>query len=86
MEEEIDVYVRHSSSGTFLNIHVPSSRKDQFAAALKQGHLQGGGVAVELSVLPEWITDEEVRDKVSALNEFIHLRIPVTSFNISVSD
>lgn len=86
MEDQIEMYVRHSSAGTFLNIHAPSGRKEQFSAALSQGNLEGGGLLIELPVLPEWITDEEVRSKVASLNEFIHLRIPVTSLNITFSD
>lgn len=88
MKNQIEIYVRHSSNGTFLNFHVPSQMKEQFISALHTGSLEdcAAAVAVELAILPEWITDREVRAKVEALDECINLRIPVTSFNVNYGE
>lgn len=87
MGRKIEIYVRHSGAGTFLNLNVPEEFKEQFISAIRTGRLEGSDIttAVELPVLPEWVTDDEAREKVSGLNEAIHLRIPVTSFNVSFS-
>jgi len=85
MQKEIEIYIRHSSAGTFLNFHIPSQLKKKFISAIQKGSLSEGDalMAVELSVLPEWITDKEVQEKLSSMNESIHLRIPVTSLNVN---
>jgi hypothetical protein len=88
VKDEIEIYVRHSSAGTFLNFYVPNQIKEQFITAIRRGGLEGddASVTVELPVLPEWITDEKVRAKVAKLNEPVHLRIPVTSLNVTFSE
>lgn len=86
MKESVGIYVRHSGVGTFLNIHVPGDRKEEISQISCRGEKDREDVFLELHVLSEWITDEEVRSKVTRLNECIHLRIPIAFVNFIVSD
>lgn len=88
MKDKIEIYLRNSSAGTFLNLHIPSQMKEQIIAAIQKSSLNMNDLAmtVELPVLSEWISDQEVRDKVIELNEHIHLSIPITSINCNYTD
>lgn len=82
MEEGIEIYVRHSSGKAMLTIYVPDSQRE----SLMRG-LAGGQVAfevpahLEMSSLPQWITDDELRAKLA--NETVHLRIPIGSVTVN---
>ena len=88
MKDKIEIYIRNSSSGTFLNLHIPSRMKEQIVSAIQKGSLDVNDLAVtvELPVLPEWVSDQEIRAKVAKLNEHIHLSIPITSLNCNFTD
>ena len=40
----------------------------------------------ELSILPEWITDPEQRERIEKLGEVIHVRIPIAVVNTQYTD
>ncbi len=88
MKDKIEIYFRNSSTGIFLNLHIPSQMKEQIVSAIQKGSFDVSDLAmtVELPVLPEWISDLEVRSKVAKLNENIHLSIPITSLNCNFLD
>lgn len=88
VKDKIEIYIRNSSAGTFLNLHVPSQMKEQIVSAIQKGSLDVNDLAmtVELPVLPEWISDREIKAKVAKLNEHTHLSIPITSINCNFTD
>lgn len=88
VNDKIEIYIRNSSAGTFLNLHIPSQMKEQIISAIQKGSLDLNDLAVtvELPVLPEWVSDREVRAKIAKRNERIHLSIPITSLNCNFTD
>lgn len=74
-DDTIEIYVRHSGGKNLLNVYASDDAKK----AAAQAHSRGLPTAfVELSVLPEWITDETQRAAYEAGGEVLHLRIPIS--------
>jgi hypothetical protein len=66
-----EIYVRHSGGANLLNAYGDVSRLD---CSVRSGE----PVAfVELSVLPEWITDIDQRIAYMTSGQIIHVRIPI---------
>jgi hypothetical protein len=88
MEDGIEIYVRKSADRTLLNLHVPAHLKEQFIAALESGSFSDSCIpmALELSPLPDWITDQDLRGAATLAGTGVHLRIPLTAINLSFSD
>lgn len=64
-----------------LTIHVPHGQRESLMRDLADGHIEFEVPAhLEMSPLPEWITDEKLRAKLA--NEIIHLRIPISSVSV----
>jgi hypothetical protein len=74
----IEIYVRHNGNGAVLNIYLDSSTKQELISALQSGRFESAGVPMhlELSVLPEWLTNQGES----------HARIPVAAINIAETD
>ncbi len=73
MSEPCEIYVRHSGEANLLHAYGDASK-------LRHSGERGEPVAfVELSVLPEWITDPEQRKAYAESGQMIHLRIPIHS-------
>ena len=74
--EPFDIYVRHSGDKNVLFIHgCPGTQEETVAE-----RLEGKPLAfLELSVLPEWITDERYRAAYKESGRTLHLRIPIHS-------
>lgn len=75
MSEPCEIYVRHSGGSNMLLAYGDAS-------SLTSSSDEGEPIAiVELSILPEWITDAEKRRSYEASGELIHVRIPIHSAN-----
>lgn len=75
MSEPCEIYVRQSGGANLLNVYGDAS-------ALRQSGERMEPVAfVELSVLPEWITDPDERRAYADSGRVMHLRIPIHSAN-----
>ncbi|HHK5646353.1 hypothetical protein [Serratia nevei] len=86
MDEQIEIYVRNSGGKTLLNLYVPKSMRERFIKGLEEGHLEVDGIPthLELMPLPEWITDEETRERVKG--ESLHVRLPIHALNVDYSE
>lgn len=84
MTEGIEIYIRDNGDQTLLNFYVPERLREEFITALRNGSYWGAQVpiALELSTLPKWITDEEQRTQAERQHESVHVRIPVTAINV----
>lgn len=83
MSKEIEIYVRPSSGRNHLNWYVSKLLQEKLITGLKNGTFDSDGVEInlELSILPEWITDEQQRARFESANESIHIRVPVSAIN-----
>ncbi len=74
----IEISVRHTHNGTLLNIHLDARAKQRLIAGLQSGRFDSRDTPInlELSVLPEWLTDPEST----------HARIPITVINVNEVD
>lgn len=89
MEDRIEIYVRNSADRTLLNLYVPARLRAQLLKALKDGGTfsdSGVPMALELSPLPEWITDDDERERAGQVGPGSHLRIPITSINLQFTE
>ena len=88
MPKAVEIYIRNSSSGTLLNFYIPSDLKEEFIAALRDGSFSKTGVdiALEVSILPHWITDADQRSEVQERGDVVHARIPLSLINVQVTD
>mgnify|MGYP000508771439 CR=1 FL=1 len=70
----IEIYVRHRSEGTMLNIHLDQEAKEALIAALQSGKFDNPNMPIhlELSILPEWLSD----------THSMHARIPISEINV----
>lgn len=75
MSEPCEIYVRHSGDSNLLHAYGDAS-------SLTSPSDEGEPIAfVELTVLPEWITDADKRRSYETSGELIHVRIPIHSAN-----
>lgn len=83
MPNEIEIYVRHNNNDTMLNFYLPEQLKSELTKAVTGGQFRAYGqtIHLELSILPEWITDHAQRDNLSKLESPVHLKIPITCIN-----
>ena len=88
MTKKIEIYLRHSSGRSLLMFHVPASNRNNFLEGLKRGEVSGNelGINLELSVLPEWITDPTERENFIRSGSNIHIRISLASITASYSE
>jgi hypothetical protein len=86
MKQMIQIYVRQSGDQVLLNICVPEGERAKFLAALSSGTFESRTtpIAVELSMLPKWVTDDDVRDQLTGDLGVIHARIPITAINVQI--
>jgi hypothetical protein len=85
MSSGIEIYVRPSGDRVLLNIYVPKSVRKQFLEGLRSGSFGDGDARInmELSVLPQWITESE--DRVA--NQLpTHIRVPISAINVQSDD
>lgn len=73
-DETVELYVRNSASRTLLNLHAGDEAIAAAEIAKKSGLPQA---FLELTVLPEWITDLDQRVAYQNSGELIHVRIPL---------
>lgn len=87
MENQIEIYVRQSAGRTLFNLYVPEQMQKKFIEALRMGSFEAESTPthLELSVLPEWVTDQDQRKELSSLGEPLHLRVPITCINTQFS-
>jgi hypothetical protein len=83
MSNEIEIYVRPSGDKMLLNFHIPEAARDKFIAGLREGHSDGKDTIMhlELSVLPNWLTDADERTQCFANSTSLHVRVPVAAIN-----
>ncbi len=88
MSKTVEIYIRNSGPRTFLNFYIPSDLKEKFISALRDGSLSDAEVdmALEVSVLPHWITDADQRSEAQKRSDVVHARIPLSSINVQVTD
>ena len=88
MNTQIEIYVRPSVGRVLLNIYLGADVRDRFVDGIGRGEFEcrDAPTHLELSVLPEWVTDPELRVKIAALDSPIHVRIPLTHINTGVLD
>lgn len=88
MSKAVEIYIRNSGSRTLLNFHIPSDLKEAFISALRDGSFSEAGVdiALEVSMLPQWITDADQRSEAQECDHVVHARIPLSSINVQVTD
>lgn len=84
MENEIAIYVRPSGDDTYLHFHVPTDRCEALFSGFKNGSFENTDtdIHLEISILPEWITDESQREQLTQCTKVVHLRIPITRINV----
>ena len=77
MNAGIEIYVRPSGNRVLLNLYVPEGCLPDLKAALLAGHNANDlPIALELTVLPEWLTG----------NGEGHVRIPISEINVIATD
>jgi hypothetical protein len=83
-KSRIEAYVRHSFNGATLNLHVAGTMRDKILQGIAAAAIDGTSneIHLELSVLPQWVTDVETRRTVEAVGTPIHIRIPLDSINV----
>ncbi|MDO9170125.1 MAG: hypothetical protein Q7U18_13695 [Methylobacter sp.] len=88
MKNKIEIYLRHSIGKVMLNLYVPKETKKRFLTGLKNGALElpEDSANFELSILPEWITDPEQRERIKNIGETIHVCIPIAAINTMYTD
>jgi len=88
MSHKVEIYVRQSAGRNYLNFHVSNILREKLLASLKNGAVDSDGVDInlELSILPEWITDEEQRARFENQRESMHIRVPVSAINTYFED
>lgn len=88
MDKNIEIYVRQSASRNFLTVHASPEIRDTLLNGLREGSFECGGspTHLELSILPEWITDEDQRCHVKGDLDPIHVRIPISVICTHFSD
>jgi hypothetical protein len=79
---ELAIYVRYSGGRNLLHVHLPAGERENFLSGLAAGEYSSEGTHLELSVLPEWITDDEERAGLVAAGSLPHLRIPLSAINV----
>lgn len=86
MGEQIEIYVRNCGGKTLLNFYVPKAMRERFIKGLEEGQLEVRQIPthLELMPLPEWITDEETRERVKG--ESLHVRLPIHTLNVDYSE
>ncbi|SIQ87876.1 hypothetical protein [Aquipseudomonas alcaligenes] len=74
----IEINIRHRSDGAMLNIYLDRKTKAALIAALESGQFADSNtpINIELSVLPEWLSEPGST----------HARIPISEINISTDD
>jgi hypothetical protein len=82
---DLEIYVRHSSGRALLMLHAPEALRATVLAAIKSGEIDStqARMHLELSILPEWITDSSVRMQVSKIEDSIHVRIPISVLSMN---
>lgn len=87
-DQTLEVYVRHSSGRSILTFHIPTCIRESFLQGINNGEFSSAACQtyLELSVLPEWITDADGRALVQSREEVIHLRIPLAAITSSFSE
>ena len=88
MTDQIEIYVRPRDGKAMLNILVPPHLREQFLRGLQDGAFQSNtaSIALELSPLPQWITDPTLREQAESASDQVHLRIPVAAVNLTTLD
>ena len=74
--EPFAIYVRHSGEFNFLHFYGGYGTSAEADAARQEGKILA---FIELSVLPEWITDESYRAAYHRWGRMLHLKIPIHS-------
>jgi len=84
MPNKIEIYVRVTSE-PMLHIFLPTRirRLIQDSFEKIKAALSGCETHIEVSILPEWITDQGLREKFIARDENLHVRIPIRYLDIS---
>lgn len=84
-DQTMEVYVRHNSGRSLLMFHIPTRIRESFLKGINNGEFSSTDCQtyLELSVLPEWITDVDVRELLQSRGEVIHLRIPLAAITAS---
>ncbi len=83
---EIEIYVRNSGGRSLLNVYLPAGERERFLSGLAAGEYSSEGTHLELSVLLEWITDDEERARLVASGSLPHLRIPLSAVNVLTAE
>jgi hypothetical protein len=83
MRRQVEIYVRDSDQSAAMHFHYTGTSRDEFLCALQTGKLKLSSfkIDLELSVLPEWVTDPEQRAAVATSGP-IHIRIPIKGFGL----
>jgi hypothetical protein len=83
MTSGIEIYIRPSGDKILLNFYIPEAVRDKFIAGLREGHFDGKdlNMHLELSVLPDWLTDASERTRCFANSTSLHVRVPVAAIN-----
>lgn len=79
----IEIYVRPSGDRVMLNFHVPEALKEALIAGIRDGSFStdAARMNVELSLLPQWITDGDDRKAYEKQFSSVHVRIPIDTVN-----
>ncbi|MFM0324895.1 hypothetical protein [Caballeronia glebae] len=87
---QIEVYVRDSGQGKLLSVHMPESLRQSFSGCLEKGEFNPNwfcsSLALELSVLPEWLTDSRQRAAAKRRTENLHIRVPLDAIKVNYVD
>jgi len=88
MLDQIEIYVRNSGERTMLNFYVPENLRERFIVALKAGSFSDDRIsmALEVTTLSQWITDDDQRAKSGTHTETAHVRIPIDAINLQFTD
>lgn len=88
MEDKFEIYVRQGSEHNMLNLYVPSHMREAFTKALSGGTFQvmPESINFEISVLPEWLSDESQQESAKRSSEPMHVRVPISAINIQFGE
>lgn len=78
MADGVEIYVRPGGRGVLMMIQLPDDvdRQQFVEKATSRDAAPDLGMHLELSVLPDWCTDPDVRSEVERIGH-IHVRVPV---------
>lgn len=80
----VEMYVRHSAGLALFHVHLPAAFASTFIERLRGDQVTSDDAVVhlELSVLPEWVTDSDQRAQLTKIGP-VHVRVPIAQIALA---